>query len=79
MLLQSRSVIHVNPNPPVNGLLPVGLAGMRLVAVPGGDTAVSISELSQETTLAASVEVSQDVPVEPPVQGGSRGRRRKSA
>ena len=79
MLLQSRSVIHVNPNPPISGVLPGGLAGMRIVAVPASEPAALISELPQEAASAEPVEAAQDVSVEPPAQSGSRGRRRKSA
>lgn len=79
MLLQSRSVIHVNPNPPVSGLVPVGLAGMRVVAVPASDSEALNSGVTPEPATAEPDEASQDVSVDPLVQAGSRGRRRKSA
>lgn len=79
MLLQSRSVIHVNPHPPVSGLLPVGGTAVRGLYEAESQPAESTSAEAAELTSGERLEVSGEAVSEQPAVSEGRGRRRKSA
>lgn len=79
MLLQTRSVIHVNPHPPVAGLLPVGGTLVRGYSSAEVHAAASISAVAAEVTTAEQAVVSAESVPEQPAASEVRGRRRKSA
>jgi len=79
MLLQARSVIHVNPHPPVASVLPAGGTLVQGYAAAEVHAAESISaEVAEVTAVERAVVSAESVP-EQPAASEVRGHRRKSA